>query len=240
MPMIITNEFQTVGPVGIGSQNPVWMQYSLHISCVCFHLRLQQGGEIRPQSTNELCHNSFQEVINRVGAIGKIKTLIYFPIIDNQRETVYEHPCCPLRPYLQILFYWRCHSSSPPFRHWCHISIPCLLLSYNFYSLLRYLARDCTWYSSAIFGRKTPSHQATMSRASECDHFITYGKPFFSSAGPEFLIKASQCQNSRAGAQFKLLSSCLQKPSHFLAGYEVLWKPQMQFCQLTYLPITAD
>lgn len=103
MPMIITNEFQKVGPVGIGSQNPVLMQYSRHIPCVCFHLRLQQGGEIRPHITNELSHNSFQDIINRVEAIGGI-TLIYFPIIYTQTETVCEHPCCPLCRYQQILF----------------------------------------------------------------------------------------------------------------------------------------
>lgn len=103
MPMIITNEFQKVGPVGKGSKNPVLMQYSLHIPRVYFHLRLQQGGEIRPHITNELCHNSFQGVIKRVEAIGKIKTLIYFPIINNQTEAVCKHPRCPLCPYQQIL-----------------------------------------------------------------------------------------------------------------------------------------
>lgn len=66
--MIITNEFQKVGLVGIGSQNPVWMQCSQRISCVCFHLRLQQGGEITPHITNELCHNSLQEFMNRAEA----------------------------------------------------------------------------------------------------------------------------------------------------------------------------
>lgn len=47
--------------------------------------------------------------------------------------------------------------------------------------------------------------------------------PFFSSAGPEFLIKASQCENSRTGAQSQLLSFCLRlKLFHFLVGYEII------------------
>ena len=146
MPMIITNEFQKVGPVGIGSQNPALMQHSPHIPCVCFHLRPQRAGEIRPHITNELCHNSFQEDINRVGAIGKIKTLIYFPIIYNKTEAVCELQHCPLCPYLQILFWWSCHSSSPSSSHWRRISRLCRLLfiSFKFYSLLRYLAQGCT------------------------------------------------------------------------------------------------
>lgn len=52
------------------------------------------------------------------------------------------------------------------------------------------------------------SHQAAKSRASECDRFITYGKPFFFSTCPEFLIKSSQCWNSITGLLFlKLLFS---------------------------------
>ena len=171
MPMILTNEFRVGGGGGDREpKNPVWMPRTPLVS-VCTRKCSEEAKISRTSQMNCACEDTvhFQKVINAVESKKQ-----------NQKTFIY-FPVIDSQTSVSLSL---------------SLSYPHTDATSTFYNNIQ---QDTTTHGIHGQHLAVRPHQAEKSRASDCDHFITYGEPllflFFSSASrrPEFLIKSSQC-----------------------------------------------